>query len=198
MKPRRRHRPLQPLRRPYPRLHVSPSSAPTRIMIDAKTEAGQQALKDRSLLTPRQRSAFILFDGKRSVSQVLEATAGLGVTPAELVELVALGFLTPGPQSVETAATAAVQAAAMVARKADGDAANERYKQAYPLAAQLTGAAGAQGAQGFQVEPGRRGCGRCGGPARAASQNQGNRRGRPMQRAGTGPQGLRALGCSSV
>ena len=35
-------------------------------MILVKTEAGQQVLKDRSLrLTPRQRSAFILFDGKR-------------------------------------------------------------------------------------------------------------------------------------
>lgn len=141
MKPRRRHRPLQPL----PRLHVSPSSAPTRIMIYAKTEAGQQALKDRSLLTPRQRSAFILFDGKRSVSQVLEATAGLGVTSAELVQLVELGFLTPSQQSLETAATAAAQAAAMVDRKAGSDAANERYKQAYPIAAQLTGALGLRG-----------------------------------------------------
>lgn len=117
-------------------------------MIYAKTEAGQQALKDRSLLTPRQRSAFILFDGKRSVSQVLEATAGLGVTPAELVELVKLvasGFLTPSQQSVETAATAAAQAAAVVTQKEDSDAANDRYKQAYPIAAQLTGALGLRG-----------------------------------------------------
>lgn len=141
MKPRRRRRPLQPL----PRLHVSPPSAPIRIMIYAKTEAGQQALKDRSLLTPRQRSAFILFDGKRSVSQVLEATVGLGVTPAELVELVEWGFLTPSQQSLEAAATAAAQATAMVARKAGSDTANDRYKQAYPIAAQLTGALGLRG-----------------------------------------------------
>lgn len=114
-------------------------------MIYAKTEVGQQALKDRSLLTPRQRSAFILFDGKRSVSQVLEATAGLGVTPAELVELVEMGFLTPSRQSVEKAAAAIAHAAALVARQEDSDASNDRYKQAYPLAAQLTGALGLRG-----------------------------------------------------
>ena len=37
-----------------------------------KTEKGQQVLKDRSVsLTPRQRSAFILCDGKHSVQQLL-------------------------------------------------------------------------------------------------------------------------------
>lgn len=40
-------------------------------MILVKTEAGQQVLKDRSVpLSPRQRTAFILFDGKRSVDEV--------------------------------------------------------------------------------------------------------------------------------
>jgi len=47
-------------------------------MILLKTEIGQQVLKDRSVrLTPRQRSAFILFDGRRSVADVL--AAGMGV-----------------------------------------------------------------------------------------------------------------------
>ena len=114
-------------------------------MIYAKTEAGQQALKDRSLLTPRQRSAFILFDGKRSVPQVLEATAGLGVTAEELVQLVELGFLTPSQQSIEKAAAATAHAAAVVARQEDSDAGNDRYKKAYPLAAQLTGTLGLRG-----------------------------------------------------
>jgi hypothetical protein len=114
-------------------------------MIYAKTEAGQQALKDRSLLTPRQRSAFILFDGKRSVPQVLEATAGLGVTSEELVQLVELGFLTPSQQSVEKAAAATARAAAVVTRQEDSDASNDRYKKAYPIAAQLTGALGLRG-----------------------------------------------------
>ncbi|HQR98784.1 MULTISPECIES: hypothetical protein [unclassified Polaromonas] len=112
-------------------------------MIYAKTETGQQSLKDRSLLSPRQRSAFILFDGKRSVSQVLGATAGLGVTSEELVQLVELGFLTPSQQSVDKAAAA--NAAAVVARQEDSDASNDRYKKAYPIAAQLTGALGLRG-----------------------------------------------------
>jgi hypothetical protein len=114
-------------------------------MIYTKTEAGQLALKDRSLLTPRQRSAFIMFDGKRSLKDVLDATAGLGVTTEELVQLVELGFLAPDAQSVRTAAAATVHAASMVSEKADTDAANDRYKKAYPLAAQLTGGLGLRG-----------------------------------------------------
>ena len=43
----------------------------------AKTEAGQLALKERSpQLTSRQRSAMILIDGKKTLDQVLAATAG--------------------------------------------------------------------------------------------------------------------------
>lgn len=43
-------------------------------MIPAKTEAGQQVLKDRSVqLTQRQRAALILIDGKRSLQEVMHA-----------------------------------------------------------------------------------------------------------------------------
>ena len=46
-------------------------------MILVKTEMGHQVLKDRSVrLTPRQRSAFILFDGRRTVAEVLQASQG--------------------------------------------------------------------------------------------------------------------------
>ena len=59
-----------------------------------KTEAGLQVLKDRSVaLSQRQRSAFILFDGKRTVDEVLAATAAMGVQPQEVEQLVALGLL---------------------------------------------------------------------------------------------------------
>lgn len=59
-----------------------------------KTEAGQFALQNRTLaLTPRQRSAFILFDGNRSVVEVLQTTAGLGVTQADIDHLVNSGLL---------------------------------------------------------------------------------------------------------
>lgn len=110
-----------------------------------KTEAGVKALKDRSLLAPRQRSAFILFDGKRSLKEVLEATAGLGVTSDELVQLVELGLLEPDLQSVRDQADQVAASAAIVTAKESSDAANDRYKKAYPLAAQLTGALGLRG-----------------------------------------------------
>lgn len=110
-----------------------------------KTEAGQNALKDRSLLAPRQRSAFILFDGKRSLKEVLEATAGLGVTSDELVQLVELGLLEPDPQSVRDQAAEVVAAAAVIAGKESSDADNDRYRNAYPVAARLTGALGLRG-----------------------------------------------------
>jgi hypothetical protein len=45
-------------------------------MLIVKTESGHQVMKDRSVvLTPRQRAAFILVDGKRTLAQVLAATA---------------------------------------------------------------------------------------------------------------------------
>jgi hypothetical protein len=110
-----------------------------------KTEAGHKALKDRSLLAPRQRSAFILFDGKRSLKEVLEATAGLGVTSDELVQLVELGLLEPDPQSVRDQAAEVVAAAAVIAGKESSDADNDRYRNAYPVAARLTGALGLRG-----------------------------------------------------
>jgi hypothetical protein len=59
-------------------------------MILVKTDVGQQALKDRSVpLTPRQRSAFILFDGKRSVDDVI--AAGMGITAEDIDQMVDAG-----------------------------------------------------------------------------------------------------------
>ncbi len=61
-------------------------------MILAKTEAGNQVLKDRSVrLTPRQRSAFILFDGQRSVQAVLDC--GMGAAREDIDRLIELGLL---------------------------------------------------------------------------------------------------------
>jgi hypothetical protein len=110
-----------------------------------KTEAGQKALKDRSLLAPRQRAAFILFDGKRSLKEVLEATVGLGVTVDELVQLVELGLLEPDPQSIREQADKLGIAAAVIPEKESSDIENDRYKKAYPLAVQLTSALGLRG-----------------------------------------------------
>ncbi|WP_422843304.1 hypothetical protein [Acidovorax sp. M2(2025)] len=65
-------------------------------MVLVKTQAGQAALKDRhGSLTSRQRSAFILFDGKRSTGEVLAATAAMGITQEDVQAMIAQGLLAP-------------------------------------------------------------------------------------------------------
>lgn len=107
----------------------------------SKTEVGQQAFKERSpQLSAKQRSAFIMFDGAKTVEQVLAATAGLGVTPADVDHMVAQGFLVADPSAVAAAASAAAATAASNARTPQ-----ERYAAAYPLATQLTASLGLRG-----------------------------------------------------
>jgi hypothetical protein len=63
-------------------------------MTMAKTDAGLRVLKDRhGGLSPRQRAALILFDGQRSLQEVLAATAAGGVTLADIQRLVDMGLL---------------------------------------------------------------------------------------------------------
>jgi hypothetical protein len=146
-------------------------------MILVKTEAGLRVLRDRSVaLTPRQRSAFILCDGKRSVEEVLQS--GMGVGREDIDRMVELGLLgplaavaaapgvaapapmrvAPAPAAAAPAATALVAApvaapvapaaaAAATAAPAAGAARSnqQRYKDAYPIATQLTGALGLRG-----------------------------------------------------
>ena len=113
-------------------------------MIYVKTEVGQAALHDRSIaLTPRQRSAFIMFDGKRSMADVVKATAGLGVTAEDIHHLMALGLLVP------VAETAAPEPEVPVSsHNVDGSptlSAQEHYSMAYPIATRLTAALGLRG-----------------------------------------------------
>lgn len=118
-------------------------------MILVKTEAGQRVLKDRSIaLTPRQRTAFILCDGKRSVSDVLEA--GMGVSREEIDQMIAQGLLAlvgaPGAALSTAAAPAAVPVPSpLAAAPAAGRSDQQRYKDAYPIATQLTGSLGLRG-----------------------------------------------------
>ena len=45
-------------------------------MIPVKTALGQQVLKDRSVaLTPRQRAALIVIDGKRTIAELHQAVS---------------------------------------------------------------------------------------------------------------------------
>ena len=109
----------------------------------AKTEAGQQAFKARSaLLSARQRSAFILFDGVKSNEQVLAATSGLGITRDDIDHLVQQGFLVAAPDAVAPAAAAAAQPQALPANTLTTQ---ERYVEAMHLATQLTAGLGLRG-----------------------------------------------------
>lgn len=121
-------------------------------MAYCKTETGQRSFKDRSApLTARQRSAFILFDGKRSVADVLAATAGLGVTAEDVDHMVQMGLLEErgagGPESVP----AGVSMPAPLGGIPDPPAPpppgtpQERYQRAYPIATRLTAELGLRG-----------------------------------------------------
>ena len=129
-------------------------------MIFIKTALGQTALQNRSLaLSPRQRSVFIMFDGKRTADDVMKATAGLGVTPEDVSHLVSLGVLVShaSPPAVLEQIPAAVPAAgipivtaqaATLAFDANGlptASAQARYSKAYPIAIRLTAALGLRG-----------------------------------------------------
>jgi hypothetical protein len=105
----------------------------------SKTEVGKLAFKERSpQLSAKQRSAFILFDGVKTVEQVLAATAGIGVTLADVEYMVQQGFI------AEAQAAAATPEAA-----ADGGGGErtpqQRYADAYPLATKLTASLGLRG-----------------------------------------------------
>ena len=100
-----------------------------------KTSTGQQVLKDRSVaLTPRQRAAFILIDGKRSLAEVMQATAPAGVTREDVDQLFALGLIVQDRPSVRAAPA-----------PANGRTPQERYAAAYPIAARLTAGLGLRG-----------------------------------------------------
>ncbi len=113
-------------------------------MLLVKTESGQQVMKDRSVpLTPRQRSALILVDGKRTVAQLLAAAAGM--MPGDIDKLIELGLVADAAPQQTAAQAAAVhaQADAVVAHKQRTP--HERYAEAYPLASQLTASLGLRG-----------------------------------------------------
>ncbi|RYY80415.1 MAG: hypothetical protein EOO24_43295 [Comamonadaceae bacterium] len=97
----------------------------------AKTEAGQQVLKDRSVpLTACQRAALIMLDGRRTVAQVLAATAAAGVTQDDIDRLLALGLVAQAPSRPAPLA---------------GRSRHERYVNAHAIATRLTAALGVQG-----------------------------------------------------
>lgn len=100
----------------------------------AKTEEGHRVLKDRSIaLTPRQRTALVMIDGKKSLQEVMEATAAAGVAPDDVRKLVELGLV------AEPVAAPPVSAARSAAIDKD------RFLAAYQTAVRVTAELGLKG-----------------------------------------------------
>jgi hypothetical protein len=117
-------------------------------MIYAKTALGLATMQDRSAgLTPRQRSAFIMFDGKRGSADILKMTAGVGVTQSDLDHLVSSGLLASQDAVAQTSVSdSAVPVAPST--KANGVPSmsdQAHYSMAYPIATRLTAALGLRG-----------------------------------------------------
>jgi len=110
-----------------------------------KTPEGQQAFKERHAdLSQRLRSAFLLFDGQRSLMQVLEATSALGVVKDDILALVDRGWLAARESSA--AASASKSSTPYLAPAELGlDVGQKRYQKAYPMAVSITGALGLKG-----------------------------------------------------
>ena len=120
-------------------------------MIYLKTESGQAALLTRSMgLAPRQRSAFIMFDGKRSVSEVLTATQGLGITESDVNDMVAQGLLIAATRHAAPIVAVPVISDAPPALQEPvlgmpSKGAQAHYSSAYPIAIRLTAGLGLRG-----------------------------------------------------
>ena len=125
-------------------------------MIYVKTLVGQTALHDRNpLMSPRQRAAFIMFDGKRDSVEVIKATSGVGVNNADIEHLASVGFLestgfgTPLPaaagQPEQTTAQTQSDALKSLADGRPSELAQANYATAYPIATRLTAGLGLRG-----------------------------------------------------
>ena len=118
-------------------------------MVLVKTQAGQEALKHRhGSLSSRQRSAFILFDGKRSTAEILAATAAMGITQTDVQAMIDQGLLVSlsgQPPAAAPATSGADAPAAGSDTDNSGRSAVDRYKDAYPIATALTAELGLRG-----------------------------------------------------
>lgn len=117
-----------------------------------KTELGQRVFKERSRqLATHQRAAFILFDGRRSVQDVIAATAGMGMTMDDIAHMLDEGLIAEGaPATQPFAAPSTASTTAPPPLQTDGDVTEalseqERYKRAYPIATALVASLGLRG-----------------------------------------------------
>ncbi len=119
-------------------------------MLLIKTQAGQEAMKDRQGgLTSRQRTAFILFDGKRTTADVLAATAAMGITQDDVQVMLAQGLLAPAARQAVAALPVGMGDGALssleLSDEISGRSDMERYQAAYLIATELTSGLGLRG-----------------------------------------------------
>ena len=117
-----------------------------------KTEIGQQAFKEQSKnLSAKQRTALIMIDGKKDVSELYTMLAAVGVTSEDINNLIDLGYIeeVAGSDSATAAAVPSTSAEAAgsgaVKEPVAEEAQQERYKKAYPVACKLTSSLGLRG-----------------------------------------------------
>lgn len=119
-------------------------------MLLIKTQAGQEAMKGRQGgLTSRQRTAFILFDGKRTTADVLAATAAMGITQDDVQVMLAQGLLAPAARQAVAALPVGMGDGALssleLSDEISGRSDMERYQAAYLIATELTSGLGLRG-----------------------------------------------------
>jgi hypothetical protein len=112
-------------------------------MLIVKTERGHQVMKDRSVaLTPKQRSALIVFDGKRTLEDAITAA---GVTREEIDKLLELGLIASSGPVAAPAAQSNTPEVTEAAQTGGHRTPKERYAEAYPIATKLTASLGLRG-----------------------------------------------------
>lgn len=108
-----------------------------------KTEAGHTAFKTRSGAIPaRLRSVYILFDGNKTLSEVLQMGSVLGATPSDIDDLVAAGMLELVSDGNAAPVADASQAPASAASRLSHE---DMYARAIPIATRITANLGLRG-----------------------------------------------------
>ena len=124
-----------------------------------KTELGQRAFKEHSKdLTAKQRTTFIMVDGKKDVSELYTLLSAIGVSSEDINKLIDLGYIEEetGPdKGVQTAPKLAQTVGVALASTAPIPATShepltaqveqERYQKAYLVACKLTSSLGLRG-----------------------------------------------------
>jgi hypothetical protein len=116
-------------------------------MLYIKTDAGKDAVKAHSdLLSSKQRAGLILINGERSIDDILKMVGGIGFAIADISYLEELGLIVAlAGNSSATQKRTELKPAEPLGGFVEVDAAQSRYKMAYPLATQLTASMGLRG-----------------------------------------------------